>query len=299
MSTPAQIMAAAAEKMRAALSTHHTEGHEGEGPMSRLTEDLKAAGWTETTLADCEVGDEVVVLTSPGTQGIITAIDERYARIDGLGWEKERPALRAPRPEPEPTFERGEVWRCRNNQDGAEGNLIRRNEEPFWMGKFQTGGPNFWWKNEVTPLRKLLNADGTVPAQDLPEWDPEREWPLGTVVEATLDGGRIDGGRIEYVMADSSEPLSWSDGLGDWERSTDLHNVRILSVPGHPAPTGPYLRERLLDEGMAEAVARKTGEIMGQKWDELGKSRKEVILEDIDLYLAAAADVLDPVGERA
>lgn len=295
MRIPDQILATVAEKIRTARNTQDTEDREGVAPMSKLHEDLKAAGWTETTLADCRVGDEVVVLIAPEPHGIITEFDETHAVICSLAWDGRRPALRAPRPGP--VFERGEVWWCRHNDTGKEGNLVRT--AASWRGTFSEWAVSAWTDDKVTPLRKLLNADGTVP-QDLPEWDPERDWPLGTIVEATLDGVRMDGVRIEYVKADSSKPLSWCDGLGDWEHSSDLHNVRILSVPGHPAPTGPSLRERLLDEGTVEAVARAAWEEPGRgPWKDRAEDTKTLARKVAQLYLATTANVLDSEGAQA
>lgn len=76
--------------------------------MSKLTETLKDAGWVETTLEECRMGEEVLLtrtgetpramrVTQPvecgGGKGPFVSTSDGYARLDTT------PVLRAPRPE--------------------------------------------------------------------------------------------------------------------------------------------------------------------------------------------------------
>lgn len=193
--------------------------------MSKLHEDLLDKDWIKTTLADCQVGDEVVSTDPCPIRGIVTRAGEEQAVVDGRPWYLDHSVLRAPRPEP--TFEQGEVWWCRDNKTGVEGGLVHALEEPRWVGQFETDGPCLWMADQVTPLRKLLNADGT-------------------------------------------------------------------------APIAPSLRERLLDEETVEAVARAAWEEPDRDpWKDRAEDTKTLARKVAQLYLATAADVLDPVGERA
>lgn len=71
--------------------------------MSKLTETLKNNGWVETTLGECRLGEEVVIVDNGHVRHeFITRADEVRGTVSdarGFLWAAERPALRSPRPE--------------------------------------------------------------------------------------------------------------------------------------------------------------------------------------------------------
>ena len=75
--------------------------------MSKLIETLKNAGWVETTLGECRLGEEVLLTQAYFVpQGVrVTKTKDRagYVRTsDGDAWIHDATVLRAPRPEYEP-----------------------------------------------------------------------------------------------------------------------------------------------------------------------------------------------------
>lgn len=74
--------------------------------MTRLIEDLKAAGWVETTMGECRPGEEVVIVDNGHVRHeFITRADEVRGTVSdakGFQWAAETPAQRPPRPEYEP-----------------------------------------------------------------------------------------------------------------------------------------------------------------------------------------------------
>lgn len=68
----------------------------------RIVTDLKATGWVETTIGECQAGEEILInlpfhipraLTIYGVEKNLNQVRTR----DGMSWSEEIPVLREPR----------------------------------------------------------------------------------------------------------------------------------------------------------------------------------------------------------
>ena len=147
--------------------------------MTRLIEDLKAAGWVETTLGECRPGEEVLLtqaghiaralrVTRPAEDGVVRASDGS-CRLDTT------PVLREPRPK-RPECAPGTValitW--------DEGDDHVRDPLPV---RAMMGAEGAWRGAEVVPprsldrievIRVLLPADQDTPAVEVTDEMVER-----------------------------------------------------------------------------------------------------------------------------
>lgn len=150
--------------------------------MSRLTETLIAAGWVETTLGECRLGEEVLLtqaghipralrVTQPaewgGDKGAFVNTSDGCARLDTT------PVLRAPRPE----YPVGTVALVRRK-------LILFPDRAFSYAGGWTLEDGSWVESaDVEVLRVLLLAD-----QDTPPIEVTDEMVGAAFVSLTGDG---------------------------------------------------------------------------------------------------------------
>lgn len=127
--------------------------------MTKLIEDLKAAGWVETTLGECRPGEEVVIVDNGHVRHeFITRADMTRGTVSdakGFQWAAETPAQRPPRPEYAP----GTVALIRI--PGGTSPVRAFKDHGGW---FRSNGD---WINEKSPgtevVRVLLPADQDTP----------------------------------------------------------------------------------------------------------------------------------------
>lgn len=175
-------------------------GLEKENTMSKMIETLKKAGWVETTLGECQMGEEVLL----GPAGPCPRAT-RVAQPAEWGGEKEpffntsdggirrgtTPVLRAPRPECAP----GTVALITWDEDKP---LVRAWKVPGqWI---LTGGIPLD-DDSVEVVRVLLLADQDTPTVEVTDEMVERgalglvdgdEWPTNEELGGNLTGTRDD-----------------------------------------------------------------------------------------------------------
>lgn len=142
--------------------------------MSKMIEDLKAAGWVETTLGECWVGEEVLLtkaghiprvlrVAQPaervGEKELFVSASDGYARLDTT------PVLRAPRPE----YASGTVALIRWRENQLPVRAWRKHERWILPGSMPAVDDD-----DVEVVRVLLPADQDTPAVEITDEMVER-----------------------------------------------------------------------------------------------------------------------------
>lgn len=153
--------------------------------MTRLIEDLKAAGWVDTTMGECRPGEEVVIVDNGHVRHeFITRADVTRGTVSdakGFQWAAETPAQRPPRPEYAPGTVALITW---DEVDDHVRDLLpvraMMDAEGAWRGA-EVFPPRSLDRIEV--VRVLLPAD-----QDTPTIEVTDEMVGAAFVSLTGDG---------------------------------------------------------------------------------------------------------------
>lgn len=167
----------------------------------RIITDLKAAGWVEATLGECQVGEEILLTpTGPICQPLpltVTRFDRELCMVEtsnGVLWADGASVLRAPRTKHEPGTVALITWDTDSDQ-----------EADFLPMRAIMGADGVWHGSEMDPpgesdrvevVRVLLSADADTPKvtdemvqaarQAEADWDasetPLDEYPPATQV---------------------------------------------------------------------------------------------------------------------
>lgn len=145
--------------------------------MTRLIEDLKAAGWVETTLGECRPGEEVLLIQAGRIPRALTVTRVHRETCvgetsDGTTRANKVPVLRPPRPECAPGTVALITW---DEGDDHVRNLLpvraMMGAEGAWHGA-ETDPPRSLDRIEV--IRVLLPADQDIPPIEVTDEMVER-----------------------------------------------------------------------------------------------------------------------------
>lgn len=144
--------------------------------MTKLIEDLEAAGWVDTTMGECRPGEEVVIVDNGHVRHeFITRADVTRGTVSdakGFQWAAETPAQRPPRPEYAP----GTVALIRVR--GSKSLVRAWRMRGYWI---PSGGMSL--DDDIEVVRVLLPAD-----QDTPPIEVTDEMVGAAFVSLTGDG---------------------------------------------------------------------------------------------------------------